>query len=108
MDLSGATLKAGAARLVIASGRIRSVDAATGEVRGDFRLFDGVVLPRGASEFTVEASQAFEVHLLTSKAEADGSRSYRFFASCPPEALGALDLLFNAAKHPTLLEQVMR
>lgn len=108
MELDGATLKAGALSLPISSGRIRSVDAVSGEVCGVFFLERNADLPRGVPGYSIlSALQRFDVRLLTSKRESSGVKSYRFVARCAPEAVGAMDLLLNPTKHPTLLEQFM-
>jgi hypothetical protein len=87
---------------------LRQLNPQNGEVTGHFELGDGEQIPRGLPNLTIEASVKLEVKLLSSVITSNGSRRYRFVAVCDPEAISSLDLMMNAAKHPTILEDMMR
>lgn len=108
MDLSGATLRAGPLTYAVESGEIRSMDPATGEVRGQFTLKDGAKLRRGHAGLVIEARHEFEVRLLASAIDRNGERHYRFVASCDPQIAALIDLMLHPMRHPTLLESAMR
>jgi hypothetical protein len=87
---------------------VRQLNPQNGEVTGHFELEEGVQIPRGLPNLSIEGPVVLEVKLLSSVITSQGSRRYRFVAVCEPEAIASLDLMMNAAKHPTILEDMMR
>ena len=87
---------------------VRQLNPQNGEVTGHFELEDGVQIPRGLPNLSIEGTVTLEVKLLSSVITSGGSRRYRFVAVCEPEVIASLDLMMHAAKHPTILEDMMR
>jgi hypothetical protein len=87
---------------------LRQLNAQNGEVTGHFELEQGVQIPRGLPNLSIESTVTLEVKLLSSVISSGGRRRYRFVAVCPSEAVASLDMMMNVAKHPTILEDMMR
>jgi hypothetical protein len=87
---------------------IRQLNPQNGEVTGHFELEDGVQIPRGLPNLSIESTVTLEVKLLSSVITSGGSRRYRFVAVCDADVIASLDLMMHAAKHPTILEDMMR
>ena len=87
---------------------LRQLNAQNGEVTGHFELGDNVQIPRGLPNLTIESGVKLEVKLLSSVISGSGQRRYRFVAVCPPLEISSLDMMMNVAKHPTILEEMMR
>ena len=86
---------------------LRQLNPTNGEVTGFFELEEGVQIPRGLPNLRIEGSVPLEVKLLSSVITSGGKRRYRFVAVCDNDAISSLDLMMNAAKHPTILEDMM-
>jgi hypothetical protein len=92
----------------VVTGRIKTLDPANNEVSGHFELVDGVQIPRGLPGLRIEGEVKLEVKSLSSVITSAGKRRYRFVATCAPEVVSLLDLMMNSAKHPTVLDDMMR
>jgi hypothetical protein len=92
----------------IVTGRIKTLDPASNEVSGHFELVDGMQIPRGLPSLMIEGEVKLEVKSLSSVITSAGKRRYRFVATCAPEVVSLLDLMMNSAKHPTVLDDMMR
>jgi hypothetical protein len=92
----------------IVTGRIKTLDPANNEVSGHFELTDGVQIPRGLPGLRIEGEVKLEVKSLSSVITSSGKRRYRFVATCAPEVVSLLDLMMSSAKHPTVLDDMMR
>ena len=88
--------------------RLRTLDPRSGEVTGFFELLGDTQVPRGLPNLAIQGFLRLEVKLLSSVLTSEGKRRYRFMAICPEEAIGALDMMMNPAKNPTVLEEMMR
>jgi hypothetical protein len=88
--------------------RLRTLDPRSGEVTGYFEMPGNNQVPRGLPNLAIAGWIRLEVKLLSSQIASDGTRRYRFMAICPEEAIGALDMMMNPSKNPTILEEMMR
>jgi hypothetical protein len=92
----------------VVTGRIKTLDPANNEVSGHFELVNGVQIPRGLPRLMIQGELTLEVKSLSSVITSSGKRRYRFVATCAPEVVSLLDLMMNSAKHPTVLDNMMR
>lgn len=88
--------------------RLRTLDPSSGEVTGFFELPGEQQVPRGLPNLAIQGFLRLEVKLLSSVMTSEGKRRYRFMALCPTPAIGALDMMMNPSKNPTILEDMMR
>jgi hypothetical protein len=88
--------------------RLRTLDPRSGEITGYFELHGDAQVPRGLPNLAIQGFVRLEIKLLSSVLTSEGKRRYRFMAICPTEAIGAIDMMMNPAKNPTILEDMMR
>ena len=108
MNLDGAKLSVGTAKYTIASGKLKVLNPITGDVRGSFVLSEDKIEGDLSSGVLIEGPCRLEVRLLTVAVQPEGVRKYRFVAVCRPDEIVSLDLMLHPAKHPTILENMMR
>ena len=108
MLLAGTTLRADQTRYKVMAGAVKSVNAAAGEVRGSLELAPGISLANGYSQLHIEGEYNLLVKLLSSTTSESGKRRYKFVATANRNVLEAMDMMMSAAKHPTILENMMR
>lgn len=108
MVFEGAKLTSDNLTLETAVCKLRTLDPRSGEITGYFEMPGNSQVPRGLPNLAITGWVRLEVKLLSSQISSDGTRRYRFMAICPSEAIGALDMMMNPSKNPTILEDMMR
>ncbi len=107
MRLNGSSLRADTVTYYVADGQILSLDARQNEVHGEFMLQNDERIARGHNNLTLVVDFPLEIRRLASLKKSDGTHRYRFVAECDLDVFAALDLMFNAAQMPTMLEDLI-